>query len=443
MDYTFLLDLAIILLSTKVLGLLMKKLGLPQVVGALIAGILIGPAIWGPLTGGSFIPVKSPSFLTFLAELGVILIMFGAGLETDLGELKRCGLKAGFVALMGVVVPLALGFGIAVPFFTLADSASVLKCVFIGVIITATSVSITVETLRELGKLKGRVGTVVLSAAIIDDVIGIIVLTFVIGLKDPAQTKSYMVLIKTVLFFVCGIGVGVGLNFLFRWLTKKFPHTRRVPIFGLVMCFLYSYCAQRFFGIADITGAYLAGILLSNLKETNYIERKVDINTYMIFAPVFFANIGINTDFTGFKPQILLFCLLFVVAGMAGKLIGCGFAAKACRYTWRESAQIGVGMMARGEVALIVVQKGIAAGLLSELYIAPVVLLVIVSSLVTPILLKVMFRKDGGLPLDGGGLSNEQTTEIAAGGETPQNAENIESTESIENTAIIESAENQ
>ncbi|MDE6399207.1 MAG: cation:proton antiporter, partial [Clostridiales bacterium] len=202
MDYRFLLDLAIILLSTKLLGLLMKKLGLPQVVGALIAGILVGPAIWSPLTGGRFIPVQSSQFLTFLAELGVIMIMFGAGLETDLKELKRSGLKASFVALLGVLVPLALGFSVAIPFFGLHNMHEALTCVFVGVIITATSVSITVETLRELGKLKGKTGTVILSAAIIDDVIGIIVLTFVIGMKDPSQSKPYMVLIKTALFFI-------------------------------------------------------------------------------------------------------------------------------------------------------------------------------------------------------------------------------------------------
>lgn len=414
MDYRFLLDLAIILFFTKLLGLVMKKLGLPQVVGMLIAGILVGPAIWGPLTGGRFVPVNSSGFLSFLAEMGVIMIMFGAGLETDLKELKRSGLKASLVALAGVVVPLALGFGISVPFFGLGNTHDVLKCVFIGVIITATSVSITVETLRELGKLKGRVGTVVLSAAIIDDVIGIIVLTFVIGMKNPSASKPYMVLVKTALFFIIGIGVGVGLNFLFRWLEKKYPHRRRVPIFGLVVCFVYAFCAEHFFGIADITGAYLAGIVLSNTRETGYIERKVDVNTYMIFAPVFFANIGIRTDFSGFKPQILLFCVLFVAAGMLGKILGCVLSAKACKYTWRESMQIGVGMMARGEVALIVAQKGIAAGLLDEIYVAPVIMLVIVSSLVTPIVLKLMFRKDGGLPLSGDGMSKESAEQGAA-----------------------------
>lgn len=416
MDYRFLLDLAVILLATKTLGLIMKRLGLPQVVGALIAGILIGPAIWFPITGGRFTLVRSTNFLNLLAELGVIMIMFGAGLETDLKELKSSGLKASLVALLGVAVPLGLGFGIAVPFFGTDSPHDILKCVFIGVILTATSVSITVETLRELGKLKGKTGTVILSAAIIDDVVGIIVLTFVIGMKNPAQSKPYMVLVKTALFFVIGIGVGIGLNFLFRWLEKKYPHRRRVPIFGLVVCFVYAFCAEHFFGIADITGAYLAGILLSNTRETGYIERKVDVNTYMIFAPVFFANIGIKTDFSGFVPQILLFCLFFVLVGMGGKIVGCGLAAKLGKFSWRESLQIGVGMMARGEVALIVAQKGIAAGLLDEIYVAPVIMLVIVSSLITPILLKLLFKnKNNGLPL--GDVAEETFNETT---ESPQ-----------------------
>ncbi|MBD5132190.1 MAG: cation:proton antiporter [Clostridiales bacterium] len=400
MDYRFLLDLAIILFFTKVLGLLMKRLGLPQVVGMLLAGILIGPAIWSPMTNDAFVPVRSSEFLKFLAELGVIMIMFGAGLETDIKELKRSGLKASIIALAGVLVPLGLGFSIAIPFFGLTDTTSVLSCVFVGVIITATSVSITVETLRELGKLKGRVGTVILSAAIIDDVIGIIVLTFVIGLQNPEEANPYMVLLKTVLFFVIGIGVGIGLNFLFRWLAKKYPHKRRVPIFSLVVCFVYAFSAAHFFGIADITGAYLAGIMLSNIKETGYIERKVDVSSYMIFTPIFFANIGIETSFAGFEPQILLFCFLFILAGLGGKIIGCGLAAKVCRFSWKDSTKVGVGMMARGEVALIVAQKGINAGLLPSVYLSAVILLVIVSSLITPIVLKLMFRKEKDPPPD-------------------------------------------
>lgn len=396
---TFLIQLAVILASTKILGLLMKKLGLPQVVGALLAGILIGPAIWSPLTGGRFIPVSSSGYLTVLAEIGVIMIMFSAGLETDLKELKRTGPVSGLIALLGVLVPLGLGFAIAVPFFGVSDVHGILACVFVGVIITATSVSITVETLREMGKLKGKVGTAVLSAAIIDDVIGIIILTFVIGMKNPGETPPYMVVINTVVFFMLAIGVGVGLNFLFRWLAARYPHKRRVPIFGLVVCLVYAYCAERFFGIADITGAYLAGIVLSNLKETEYIDHKIDVSSYMIFAPVFFASIGIKTSFEGFSTNVLLFAVLFVLAGLAGKVIGCGAAAKMCKFGWNDSLKVGVGMMARGEVALIVAQRGIDGGVIPTQYLAAVILLVLVSSLLAPVLLKFLYRSDKTLPL--------------------------------------------
>lgn len=401
MEYKFLLELAIILFATKMMGLLMKKLGLPQVVGALIAGLIIGPAIWSPMTGGKFIPVGESPVLDIIAELGVIMIMFSAGLETDLKELKRSGLQASFVAVLGVAIPLGLGFLVAMPFFGVKDSHAILSCVFIGVIITATSVSITVETLKELGRLKGKVGTTILSAAIIDDVVGIIVLTFVIGLKNPGEgNPSYMVIVNTALFFIAAIAVGVGLNFLFRWLVKRYPHKRRVPIFGLVICFIYAYCAEAVFGIADITGAYVAGIVLSNTKETNYIDRKIDVSSYMFFSPIFFASIGIKTSFEGFTLDILWFALLFVAAGIAGKILGCGGAARICRFSNKDSIRVGIGMIARGEVALIVTQKGIAAGIVPGQYLTAVILLVVVTSLLAPVLLKLLYRKEP--PADGG-----------------------------------------
>ena len=293
MDYYVLLELGLILVFTKLFGLLMKKLGLPQVVGAIIAGLLLGGAIWSPLTGGKFVPVTQSDALSVIAEVGVIMIMFSAGLETDLKELKNTGPVAALIAAFGVIVPLGLGFLVGIPFFGLADIHGILSCVFVGVIITATSVSITVETLKELGRLKGKVGTAILSAAIIDDVIGIIILTLVIGLKNSggsgAAATAVETVVKTVLFFIVAIGFGLLLNKLFKWLIKRYPHRRRVPIMGLAICFFYAFAAEHFFGIADITGAYLAGIILSNLKETGYIEHKVDVGSYMIFSPVFFA----------------------------------------------------------------------------------------------------------------------------------------------------------
>ena len=401
MDYRILLDLALILLGTKLLGLLFRRIGLPQVVGALVAGLLLGPAVWSPLTGGKFVPVSGSAALDVLSELGVILIMFSAGLETDLKELKKNGVKAGLIALMGVAVPLGLGFLVAMPFFGTDSYDSILSCVFVGVIITATSVSITVETLKELGKLNGAVGTTILSAAIIDDVIGIVILSVVTGFKNPSgEAGIWKVLVGTILFFVAAIAVGVGLKYLVRLLEKRWPHKRRVPIFGLVLCLVYAYCAESLFGIADITGAYLAGIVLSGDKETGYIDSKIGVSSYMLFSPIFFADIGIETSFDGFSADILWFALLFVAAGIVGKIIGCGATARLCGFSGKDSARIGIGMIARGEVALVVTQRGLAEGIIGSQYLTATVLLVIVTSFLTPILLKLLFRPTGGI--DGG-----------------------------------------
>ena len=391
-DYTILLELALILLFTKLFGIICKKIGLPQVVGFLIAGLLIGPCVLGW--------VKPSETLKIIAELGVILIMFSAGVETDLKELKQNGLAATLVAMAGVLLPLGGGFLIAAAFnggFEGIDSLKVLQYVFVGVVMTATSVSITVETLKELGKLKTKAGTIILSAAIIDDVIGIILLSIIIGFRNP-EVKPVEAVWKTGLFFVLAVAVGIGIHFLFKFLNKKFPHTRRLPILGLVICFLYAYCAEKFFGVADITGAYIAGIMLSGLKESDYIDRKIEINSYMIFAPVFFASIGINASFSGFNVNMVWFSLCFVLVAIAAKMLGCFGMAKVLRYDWKDSLVIGVGMIARGEVCLIVLQKGISAGLASPDYLAMGVLLVIVSSFLAPVLLKLIYRKSDPLP---------------------------------------------
>ena len=391
-DYTILLELALILLFTKLFGIICKKIGLPQVVGFLIAGLLIGPCVLGW--------VNPSETLKIIAELGVILIMFSAGVETDLKELKQNGLAATLVAMAGVLLPLGGGFLIAAAFnggFEGIDSLKVLQYVFVGVVMTATSVSITVETLKELGKLKTKAGTIILSAAIIDDVIGIILLSIIIGFRNP-EVKPVEAVWKTGLFFVLAVAVGIGIHFLFKFLNKKFPHTRRLPILGLVICFLYAYCAEKFFEVADITGAYIAGIMLSGLKESDYIDRKIEINSYMIFAPVFFASIGINASFSGFNVNMVWFSLCFVLVAIAAKMLGCFGMAKLLRYDWKDSLVIGVGMIARGEVCLIVLQKGISAGLASPDYLAMGVLLVIVSSFLAPVLLKLIYRKSDPLP---------------------------------------------
>ena len=294
-----------------------------------------------------------------------------------------------------IFIPLILGAAYYMLFYGISPwgSEEFYKAVFVGTILTATSVSITVQSLKEMGKLKGKVGTTILSAAIIDDVIGIIVLTFVIGFKNP-ESKPSTVIINTVLFFALALVVGFISYKIFKILDKRYPHTRRIPIAGLAYCFLLAYIAEKYFGIADITGAYVAGIILCSINDSSYIERKVDVNSYMLFGPVFFASIGLKTNIDSVTGGILLFSLGFVLVGLLSKIFGCGLMAKICKFNGNDSFKIGVGMMTRGEVALIVSQKGLSAGLLEPVYFTSVIFLIIVSSIATPIILKILYSKD-------------------------------------------------
>lgn len=364
-----------------------RKCKAPQVVGEIIAGLLIGPSILGL--------VDQSDFILQMAEIGVILLMFSAGLETDLKELMKTGPIAALIACAGVFIPLVLGALYYMVFYGFAPwgSNEFYEAVFIGTILTATSVSITVQSLKEMGKLKGRVGTTILSAAIIDDVIGIIVLTFVIGFKNP-DSKPSTVVINTILFFVLAVGVGFISYKIFKWIDKRYPHTRRIPIAGLAYCFIMSYVAEQYFGIADITGAYVAGIILCSINDSEYIERKIDINSYMLFGPVFFASIGLKTDLNDVTGGILLFAVGFVIVGLISKIIGCGLMARICRFKGKDALKIGVGMMTRGEVALIVAQKGLSMNLIDPVYFTAVILLIIVSSISTPIVLKFLYSRD-------------------------------------------------
>ena len=384
-EYKFLLDLAIILALTKSFSLISRKFNMPPVVGALLAGILLGPVVLNLVE-------PSDSILN-LAEVGVVVLMFEAGLETDIDELKESGLPAFIIALCGVVVPLIGGAVLALVYGT-----EILEAVFIGVILTATSVSITVEALQDMGKLKGQVGTAILGAAIIDDILGIILLSIMtsIGGAGGFQIQSVLLILGKMLAFfaISGIG-GIAVKKFFEWLsTYKDPgiqrHRRRVPVLALSFCLALAFLAEVF-GIADITGAYLAGIILCRLPERFYIHRKIEVLSYMFITPVFFASIGLNVNVQGMGQSLIIFTIVLSVIAVLSKIIGCGVGAIFCKYGKRESLQIGAGMVCRGEVALIVAQKGIAVGLLSEAFFAPVVIMVLVTTLLAPILLKLLF----------------------------------------------------
>lgn len=384
----YLLDLAIILFAAKLFSIGGRKIGIPEVVGEILAGLVIGGSVLGIVT--------ESDFLSKMAEIGVIMLMFEAGLGTNLKELKQSGLKATLIACLGVLVPMILGTLLFMCFygFDVPGSDNFNKGLFMGTIMSATSVSITVAALKELGKLSDTVGTTIVSAAIIDDVIGIIVLTVVVGLsgKGGASDGIGNVLLKVLLFFVIAIASGFIVYKAMKWLDHKFTHQRRIPIISLCYCFALAYLAEKYFGIADITGAYVAGVVLCNLADRDYIERRVDISSYMIFAPIFFAGIGLKTSFGAMDTTLVLFGISFVIVALVGKIIGCGGCARVLGFDNKDSLRIGVGMMTRGEVALITAQKGLAVGLISAEFFTPVILLILVSSVITPILLKRLYK---------------------------------------------------
>ena len=385
MSYHYLLDLALILLSTKLLGLLTQRFQMPQVVGALLAGLILGPAGLNVLT--------ETEFISQLSELGVIVLMFSAGMGTDINELKNSG-KAGFwVALLGVIVPLLMGTALAwgAAAAGLIESNGMLENVFVGTILTATSV--TVETLKEMGKLETKVGNTILAAALIDDVLGLVALTLVSSLAGGGESVG-LVLLKILGFFLFAAVAGVGANRLFCWMLKRQGGwaSHRNSVLAFVLCLVMAYCAEEFFGVADITGAYAAGLAVACTPKGTYIQSKYNPLGYLLLTPVFFAAIGINVKLDGVSGGMLAFSVLLLMISVISKLAGCGLGAKLCGFTERESIQVGVGMVCRGEVALIVANRGLSMGVLSSAMMTPVVITVVGGTILTPILLKLVFR---------------------------------------------------
>lgn len=396
-SYSYLLDLAVILLCTKLLGLATRKVQMPQVVGALLAGLLLGPAVAGVLT--------ETSFIHEVAEIGVIVLMFCAGLETDIQELKASGKASFVIALCGVLVPLAGGFGLAY-FFNRpdmiasdADASIFLQNIFIGIILTATSVSITVETLKEMGKLKTRSGNAILGAAIIDDILGIIALTVVTSMADPSVHIGTVMLKIAGFFIFSGVAGFIFYKVYKAWTEGASRGLHRHVIIAFVFCLLMAYIAEEYFGVADITGAFIAGLIISNTERSVFIQTKFDTLSYMLLSPVFFASIGLKVILPKMSGMIVAFSLLLMLVAVLTKIVGCGLGAKACGYKPYQCRRIGVGMISRGEVALIVASKGSAMGLMSSAFLGPVVIMVVFTTIITPILLKIIFKKGPDLPV--------------------------------------------
>lgn len=407
--YELLLPLALILFLSKGLSLGFKKIKVPEVVGYLVGGLLLGCIFFIPnqtvLTGYTMDGIND------LAKIGVVLILFTAGLETDLKKIKAVGFASIVITILGVVVPMCLGFLLAWAF---KAGDNVYSWIYYGVILSATSVSITVAALKELGKLDTNVGSAIVSAAILDDVIGIILLSLVISLAGGDSGTTYVenkglnlfiIILVMIGFFAFSFLIGQVIIRFFNWMGKKWPHHVRIPIFSLAFCFLWAYLAEKVFQIADITGGYVAGLILSATSSEQYIDTRTDGAARLMFTPIFFASVALKmftADLNFQDTKFLIFGLCWVLVGAIGKIIGAGGGALLCKFKFKDSLRVGIGMMARAEVLIVCAQKGVdtvinsttGETLVSSEIIPFTLILILITSFMTPILLKITYKDE-------------------------------------------------
>ncbi|MBE3553412.1 MAG: cation:proton antiporter [Thermicanus sp.] len=378
----FIAEIALILMASKLFGDVSVRLGQPAVLGKLLVGILLGPSLLGW--------VSDNEFLTEISEIGVLLLMFIAGLETDLALLKKTGFASVSVGTLGILLPLGLGYAVGIylgldPFQSL----------FLGLLLSATSVSISVQSLKEMNQLKTREGSVILGAAVIDDILVMITLAVMMSLTQSGVSLGRVILHQSFFFL---LAILLALFFVPRMLRYFAPLrvTESVITAGLVIAFFYAAMAE-FFGVSEVIGAYLAGIAVSLTDYKQEVFEKVETIGYAFFVPVFFTSIGISVNFTQVGNQIIFLLFLTLVA-IATKWIGAGLGARLSGFGLKSSAGIGAGMISRGEVALILASIGLEKSLLPHSYYSVIVVMVLFTTLVTPPLMKLFFQGKEPLP---------------------------------------------
>jgi monovalent cation:proton antiporter-2 (CPA2) family protein len=373
------LELAIILIASKIAGDISVRLGQPSVLGKLLIGIVLGPSVLGLVTG--------TETLAEISQIGVILLMFIAGLETDLDEFKRTGKASMYVGFGGIIVPLVIGY-----FTGKIMGFTDFEAWFFGLLFSATSVSISVQALKELNQLKTRAGATILGAAVIDDVVVILALAFLMSLGG-GDVHLGVTILKKVVFFAGAILVGWKVVPWFLGRFAKLKVTETVISSALIICFVFAFLAE-YTGVAAIIGAYIAGIAISLTNYKKEVTEKVETISYSIFVPVFFAFIGISAEFGGIAGNVGLIIVLSIIAILT-KLIGAMFGAKIAGFSWGNSMGIGAAMVSRGEVALILAALGLESGFLSEDMFAVVVVVILVTTIVTPPMMKWFFSSKG------------------------------------------------
>lgn len=409
--------ISVILFSAKLAGYLSVRLGQPSVLGELIVGILLGPSLIN-LLNLPFIDHSMTEVIAEFSELGVLLLMFLAGLELHFGEMRQNWRVSASAGLLGVVLPILLGWGAGVLFGLNRDVA-----LFLGLTLGATSVSISAQTLIELKALRSRVGLSLLGAAVFDDILIILFLSVFLGIQGGGETALdiWLIVVRMALFLVFSVLLGLwGLPWLIRQ-TAQLPISQGLLTISLIVMFGYGIAAEFFGGMAAITGAFLAGLMLGRTPEKERIETGTHALAYGLFVPVFFVNIGLSINLRDFRLDSLLMTLVIIVVAVIGKWIGAGWGARLGGLSSPESVQLGAGMISRGEVGLIVADVGIVEGLLVDNEFSAIVMTVLVTTLVTPPILRYLFARkkarDGKKSMEGAQAEVQP--------EAPQNKEEV------------------
>lgn len=376
----FILELAIILCAANLGGYISEKLKQPAVLGQIVAGLILG----------SFAFHNGYS-IEYFAQIGVIMLMFIAGLETDVKELIASLRSSSLIAFGGVLLPIIMVMGGKL---LLIPDGGFKAALFLGIVTTATSVSISVQTLREIDRLRTKQGLMILGGAIIDDVVGIILITLMVGLVSPGASKSVgFVVLDILILFIAIIVLGFIILKVIKFLESRYDVEGKIISFAIILCLGLAFLSEEL-GVAAITGAYFAGIIMSMTKYRHRISHDVDIISSTIFMPIFFVSIGMSINIVEAIDAIALGSIM-IIMGSLGKIIGCGVGARLSSFSREHSLQIGIGMVPRAEVALIVANLGLRMGILGAEHIAATVLMVLVTTLITPPLLKLSFKKEG------------------------------------------------
>ena len=394
----FLIALVIVIFAAKLGGYISSRFGQPSVLGELLVGVILGPTILNMLFSWPIFhePELLEEALTLMAELGVIMLMFLAGLELHLSELLSSGKVSALSGVLGVLVPLGLGFGTAILFGV--DQSEAL---FIALTLSATSVSISAQTLMELGVLRTRVGLGLLGSAVFDDILVILLLSVSFVFISGSASDGLGGVALTILGMVAYLAVAVmiGLYLIPRsivWV-ERLPVSQGIIAFALILMLLFAWAAEVIGSMAAITGAFLVGLFLARTPFKDQIERGVVTMAYGFFVPIFFVNIGLAVNMWDVGDNAILFAIVITIVAVLSKIIGSGLGGLVGGFNRRQSLQLGIGMVSRGEVGLIVATFALSEGLLSSGNFSIVVFMIIVATLITPPMLRAAFSQPARL----------------------------------------------